>query len=503
VTTQTNTWEGRIAHVQVFNRLLSAAEMEACLKDPGSVRHSLRLWLPMTSAADVNDRSGNSFNAVATALETANGPPYNTRWVFGATDEVIGQIAIPSNGDEPAPAVQGLGTRTKLTASSSLMDGARLITTKGYGFFPSTVVEPTARDLYLFGNQNVPDQPWDNETVQNPVCHAIDLDGDAPTVSGCKIFDFRGDAISVKNNTLEFSRMIRLPRVINNKISHCWNGIVAGAVDTQIDGNRVASVRYIGIRATAGSIQCSNNHVFGAQTAISFEGGPSRSIGDRFSDADYGFKILSNAAGSHIADGTSEHCTLKSILADADRVRIHNTRILVANTSTQHQGENNTGITSIVGIHLANAATQSLVSDCDVEVGAYTFPGDTGLTGSTGVLVETNNVIIDNLKVIGSARDDEIGVRITAGPDPTGRLGGDFIIDARGGGFDESDDCVVKFDTPGMGQHHPTGQVWHILYAAEDIPVRLASGWGSTRNIFIRKNTEDEWTELTTGQAYP
>ena len=32
VSGQTQTWDGRIAHVQIFNRILSAAEMDACLR---------------------------------------------------------------------------------------------------------------------------------------------------------------------------------------------------------------------------------------------------------------------------------------------------------------------------------------------------------------------------------------------------------------------------------------------------------------------------------------
>jgi hypothetical protein len=48
---QSRGWNGGIAHIQVFNRMLSAAEMDACLRAPGSVKQSLRLWLPMTKLA--------------------------------------------------------------------------------------------------------------------------------------------------------------------------------------------------------------------------------------------------------------------------------------------------------------------------------------------------------------------------------------------------------------------------------------------------------------------
>jgi hypothetical protein len=444
-------------------------------------------------------------------LETASDiPPYDARFIFGVTNETRRTILIPSNGNEPAISVLGIRSRSKLTASSDLKGGNYLITTEGYGGASlSTVIEPTVRDLYLFGNQGVANSPYTNEGElalgNNAVCHAIALDADAPTVTNNKIYDFRGDAISVSNSTDEISRMVRMPRITNNKISHCWNGIVAAAPDTQIDGNRVASVRDIGIHAIGGSIQCSNNHVFGAKTAIQFEGGPSRSIGDRFSDAGYGFRIESGASGSHIADGTTEHCYFKNILADAQRIRIHNTRILVANTSDQHEGEMNSGIESIVGLHITGNAFLSLISDCDIEVGAFTFKqadgsDDTGLEGSTGILLDANNVTIDNLKIIGNIDiSGEIGIRVLPH-----RTGGEFFIDARGGGFrTATGDRVVKFDAPGMGQNHCTGQVWYILHDGLDTPVEISANWGSNLQIFTRSSTAGEWIRLTTGVAYP
>ena len=510
---QNNTWQGRIAHLQFFNRDLSAAEKDGCLHDPGSVKHNLRLWLPSLNAEDVEDRSGNDFHGTATALETGrDAPPFDKRFVFGVTDEIRRQIVILANGSEPAVGVRGVGTRSKLTPHSDLKHGSTFITTEIAANGLSEVIEPTVRELYLDGNQNISDHPFsspDPSETEIAVCHAIDIDGDAANVTECKIFDFKGTAVTVRNNTQELSRLVRMPRVRDNKISHTWSGIVSRAVDTQIDGNRIASVRNYGIRELSGSVQCGNNHVFGAHTAIQFEGGPSRSVGDRFSDAAYGFRILSNASGSHIADGTTEHCRLKNILIEAERVRIHNTRILVANTSDHHLGETNSGIQSIVGLHLTTNAIQTLVSDCDVEVGDYTFTyndePDTGVKGSTGIFVEAHNVIIDNLKIRGDASGasvaNEIGVRVAVG-----RQGGDFYIDARGGGFDDTNDCVVKFDTPGTGQTYPTGQRWYILHAGLDVPVRITPGtvgWGSTLQIFRRSDSQSEWTEIPTNTTYP
>jgi hypothetical protein len=443
----------------------------------------------MTSAADVNDRSGNSFNAVATALETANGPPYNTRWVFGATDEVIGQIAIPSNGNEPAIAVQGLGMRTKLTASSSLMNGAYLITTKGYGFDPSTVVEPTVRDVYLFGNQNVPDQPWDNETVQNPVCHAVVLDGDAPTVSGCKIFAFRGDAIAVSNSAAEFSRMIRIPRVERNKISHCWTGIRASAPDTQIVGNRVASVRdeCLLVTAGAGSCQSSDNHFFGAQTAIKVEtdAGAFKSTNDTFSDAETGFENAPESAVSQIANGFTQHCWLRNILCKA-QTSISNTVVRVARTSTQHP--------EIIGVEFLRDGTgndssrSSFIGGC-IYMSDHSFKGDTNTAGSTaGMKISAYRANVDTAIIADTSYSGEIGIWV-----PSAITGGTFYVKATG--FTADTDRVVKIDSAAI-----VGTTWVIDCAAADKAVQIPENWNNSNSITVIK--DGVVTVLTPGIEY-
>lgn len=79
------TWDGRIAHMQVFNAVKSAADMDAALRNPGSVTDGLRLYIPMTSATDTNDASGNGFNGTATDLtSSASGPPMSMACSGGA-----------------------------------------------------------------------------------------------------------------------------------------------------------------------------------------------------------------------------------------------------------------------------------------------------------------------------------------------------------------------------------------------------------------------------------
>jgi hypothetical protein len=145
---QDRTWDGRIAHMQVFNTILSDADADAALRNPGSVTAGLRLYLPMTKASDTSDVSGNGFDGDPTDLANgSNSPPIRSIFHFGATSQTLYQLVIPSNASEPAEGVIGLGTRTKLAASNTLVGGTQFITTQGYPAGPSTVIEPTVRDV--------------------------------------------------------------------------------------------------------------------------------------------------------------------------------------------------------------------------------------------------------------------------------------------------------------------------------------------------------------------
>jgi hypothetical protein len=169
--------------------------------------------------------------------------------------------------------------------------------------------------------------------------HAIDLDGDAAQVVGCKVFDFRGDAIAVRDSKTpgqRKSRMIRVPLVRNNRISHTWNGIRVVASDTQIYGNTAASVRDNGLLVEAGNCQSEGNHFFGEKTAIKIEDVPTagafRSVNDTFSDAGIGFENVHQSAVSQIVGGFTQHCWQRNILYRR-QTKISNTVVRVARTS--------------------------------------------------------------------------------------------------------------------------------------------------------------------------
>jgi hypothetical protein len=130
VSGQTATWDGRIAHVQLFNRILSTAELDACLRAPGSITNGLRLWLPMQNAGDVNDRSGNGFNATATDMTAgSDGPVVNAQhgiprgtWQVPVGLHSVQQYVIPRFADgsnHPAGQLQEHGPASVIRGNSS------------------------------------------------------------------------------------------------------------------------------------------------------------------------------------------------------------------------------------------------------------------------------------------------------------------------------------------------------------------------------------------------
>jgi hypothetical protein len=99
---QNYTWQGRIAHVQIFNRILFADEMDACLWVPGSITSGLRLWLPMTKASDTTDKSGNGFDGTPTDLNSgSNGPILSTQSALARGITVVPPLDVSIVNDAP------------------------------------------------------------------------------------------------------------------------------------------------------------------------------------------------------------------------------------------------------------------------------------------------------------------------------------------------------------------------------------------------------------------
>jgi hypothetical protein len=420
-----------------------------------------------------------------------------TRYTAAASRSTA--ITIPANGSAPAIPILGLGGLSPVTKTGTSI--TRFITSEGWGATP-TVIQPVVSGMNITdASFTMNDTPWGNATelaIAAEVCDGIDIDGDAPTVTNCSVYNWRGDGITLRNNTTEISGMTRMPQAHNNRLFHCWTGIRGIAVDAQIHGNRIANCRDYGIYCTSGSEDLMGNHCFGAQTAIYMNGGPFTSVMDRFSDATTGFRIGSSASGGCVTSGTSEHCLQYNMDVEAARIRIIAPRIQVQTTSSEHTGTDNYGETRIVGIHLENSLC--LVSDAEIEVSGYATPGDTNLTGSVGIIVAAHDTILDNIKIRGDASvagtsvAGDTGVRVLAS-----RTGVRMNIDATGGGFNDAGDEVVLFDDADAC----AGVECYVTYAVGDTPYTIPSGWPATVRLFKRTADETTWTEIATGTAQP
>jgi hypothetical protein len=490
-TAQTRTWDGRIAHVQLFNTILTDANADAALRNPGSVTAGRRLHLPMSKANDTNDISGLGFHGTGTDLANgSNTPPLFSIFHFGPTNYTLKQIVIPSNANEPAEGVIGLGTRTRLTESGGLTGGSRFITTDNW--FSGGVIEPTVKDVYVYGAKGVANHPYvsGSEATAPAGPHAIDLDGDAAQVVGCKVFDFRGDGIAVRDTKSpgqRQSRMILVPLVRNNRISHTWTGIRVVASDTQLYGNTVANVRDNGLLVEAGNCQSEGNHFFGAKRAIKVQAnaGAFRSVNDTFSDAEIGFENALESEVSQIGDGFTQHCWNRNILCRA-QTSIANTVVRVANTSENYQ--------EIIGVEYprdmnGNASRSSFIGGC-LYLSDHLFSGQMIPNGSTaGMKVDAWWVNVDTT-IIGSGNyGNEKGIWV-----PTAITGGNFYI--RAAGFEQSGDVIVDIDSAGIKE-----TTWVIECGQGDDAVNIPVGWDHSNSITVVRQGGEK-TYLIPGKAY-
>lgn len=74
------TWDGRIQHVQCFNVILNAAEMDMALKRPGSVRRGLFFWAPMFNANYTIEWTNQLVAPVIVSLATGDSAPCQAPW---------------------------------------------------------------------------------------------------------------------------------------------------------------------------------------------------------------------------------------------------------------------------------------------------------------------------------------------------------------------------------------------------------------------------------------
>jgi len=76
----TRTWDGALQHLQFFNVILTADEMDAALRYPGSIRRGLVSHWPMLHAGYTVDLVNTASRPTATALANRDGAPCRMMW---------------------------------------------------------------------------------------------------------------------------------------------------------------------------------------------------------------------------------------------------------------------------------------------------------------------------------------------------------------------------------------------------------------------------------------
>jgi hypothetical protein len=376
------TWNGKIAHVQVFNRVLSPTEMDAALRNPGSIKHGLRLWLPMLNASDVNDRSGYGFHGTGTALETgSDGPPYDTRYAFGVTNETRRTIEIGNSGIR---GVRGQGIEaTKLTADARVT--ARFITTANY---PNTAVDSaTVARLTFDGNQISTDafpnvgHPMSGEWLQAEVANGVELLAYHARITDCRIRGFRGDGARIKRPAPDLAQFGVFQQIDNCEIVQNYIGVHVTSADQRVFQNMIANSRDAGLRIDndCGNVQTANNHVFGAYRAYENLGGDGgKHVNDYYADAYRGIHINFNSNENHFTNCMVQRCTEEAVYIAGSRNSFTNCRFECAQSSQDWP--------NAIGLELDHIADFTRFTGCQFGVNYWQNGNDTGHTAAVAAI---------------------------------------------------------------------------------------------------------------------
>jgi hypothetical protein len=318
------TWDGELAHVQVHNRILSKAELDACRQAPGSVLQDLRLWLPMPKLDDTKDLSGLGFDGTPTDVTTGTDGPVlsltrdmlSGNRILPAGITALAQHIIPRfhNGmKHPSGELRGWGAKSIIAATTTTQNqpNKAIVVTEGnhvdppedisewqngsagpppvlYGADPA-VLQPTLADCTIIGyieNYNwtqtgdVNDQP----RIHNlPVSshpdkyNGFDLYGNGGTIRNVGVFGIPGTAGIVTRRgsnregfQLEHDRLRwHLDHLYARR---CFRGFNLNATDMYCGHIEVEAVRDWGVKLGS-SVQFGVIHVYGCGYAAPLSAG--------------------------------------------------------------------------------------------------------------------------------------------------------------------------------------------------------------------------------------
>jgi hypothetical protein len=525
-TDQNFTWNGRIAHVQVFNRVLSPAEMDACLQVPGSVRNGLRLWLPMTHASDTSDASGNGFHGMGTDLIAGLDEP--PAYIHDGVYTVNSPIIIPLDGGLPgrnawhvAPSRHLLGQSSSLTelkANMATLTGA-VVKTENYG--TTATHRAIIANLAIDGAYDMPTnmEQYYPRAFTADVASGIQFDGTGGLITNCHITQCKGEAIEIRRTT-GGGDPHRMPmnRIVDIDIVTCFKGIYIyqGANDNLIDRCYVYAVRDYGLWTEGGATQVSNCHFFGAQAAaVKFSFTNSSMVNTVFSDSPIGW--LNIAPQSRCDSGYSQHCWSRNIKLNG-QTQVSDTIVKVAQTTTNHQPSNYTPPLDdgsaeggpIVGVLLTQNASNSSFTGGAIYVDSHRWatgnqpPDDfeVPILGSVGVKIEgaANAIKIDTVILDDYSVPDSKGVHIA------GASSG-LEITIHAWGFDDTGDRIVDFDSPLIKGCKVNIFIHQATQTSVNNCVEIPANWDNTNEIIIHWDGDSTSgagkTKLTAGLAYP
>jgi hypothetical protein len=366
-TNGTRTWNGKLAHIQVFNRILTPAEQDACLREPGSVTSGLRLWLPMTTAADTTDRSGNSFHGTPTDLTTGReGPPVMTHpegapagidslnaGVLPVTQHVI--LRYADGVTYPAGELEGTGANSVIVATADTQNlpaaTRSIVITEGYdqqlsewqvGSIPlpppapaysPAVLQPRLLNCTIAGysttgyatNDYVNDQP-PTMTSAEDLYDGYRGYGNGGIVDNVCFFYIPGTALDIaRAGSQRNGQMLphdRLKWIVSRvSVRRVFRGIESTAVDSYMRDIEVEGFREYGVKLFA-SVQFQNIHTYGGGRTDVLGGGAGLWITDQ-QNLGSGLYLENSPIGLRI-DGprnsitglTSHACATNNILLD-------------------------------------------------------------------------------------------------------------------------------------------------------------------------------------------
>lgn len=145
--------------------------------------------------------------------------------------------------------------------------------------YEGAVCAPRIEDLLLNGNGNVSFLPHalNSPDIGRPdECGGIRLMAAAPRLSNLRIMNVAGTGIYARTGSNLFngptSPLTQYdgyePYLINNRISHCFKGMVLDQGEDMVSGNIIYAVRDVGILKRAAGGHVIGNHVYGAPIGI-------------------------------------------------------------------------------------------------------------------------------------------------------------------------------------------------------------------------------------------